>query len=161
MAAKITLNDLLHMENLSNVKIRMNVPNSGDWKPLELVRSDSKQELLNGNYWNYSEENGNFYKEGDISICLVRLSKESCTWLLYHIGRVTKVLNKFDSVGYKWEELNEYEKYFKRVVIKYKNASQNLVRKAESIINDCEVYQILIISQKVNHRYLSEHHQYQ
>jgi hypothetical protein len=39
--------------------------------------------------------------------------------------------------------LPEYDKYLGRLIVKYKNTSQNMIRNAESVINDCEVAQIL------------------
>ena len=63
--------------------------------------------------------------------------------MLFDISRVTKDLNKFKAVGYEYEPIKEYEKYFGRIIIEYKNNAQNLVRRAGSVINDCIVLQIL------------------
>ena len=64
-------------------------------------------------------------------------------WLLFHIGKVTKVLNVFNGIGYEHEELLEYKKYFGRLIVKYKNTSQKLTRRAIPLIDECEVYEIL------------------
>ena len=64
-------------------------------------------------------------------------------WLFFHAGKITEDLNKFNDVGYNYEILNVYEKYFGRLIIKFKNKSQNLVRLATSVMDDCEVIQIL------------------
>ena len=64
-------------------------------------------------------------------------------WLLFHIGRITKDLNILNGVGYEYEILSEYEKYFGRLIVKFKNKAQTMIRLANSVINDCEVVQIL------------------
>lgn len=48
-----------------------------------------------------------------------------------------------NGVGYEYETLCEYEKYFGRLIIRYKNKSQNMVRLAEGVLDQCEVVQIL------------------
>ena len=58
-------------------------------------------------------------------------------------GKVTNDLNILNGVGYEYQTLTEYEKYFGRLIIKFKNTAQNMIRNAESVINDCEVSQIL------------------
>src|SRR3954453_19647887 len=37
-------------------------------------------------------------------------------------------------IGYEYETLSEYEKYFGRLIIKFKNTSQNMIRNAESVL---------------------------
>lgn len=48
-----------------------------------------------------------------------------------------------NAVGYEYETLKEYEKYFGRLIIEFRNKSQNLIRNAESVIDQCSVIQIL------------------
>ena len=62
---------------------------------------------------------------------------------MVHVGRVTKDLNKFNDVGYEFEALEQYRKFFGRLVVKYKNSSQTLIRWANTIIDECEVHQLL------------------
>jgi hypothetical protein len=73
-------------------------------------------------------------------------------WLLFHIGKITKDLNKFSgndgyefsgNNAYEYETLLEYEKYFGRLIVRFKNTSQNMIRNASSVIEQCEVEQIL------------------
>lgn len=97
--------------------------------------------LLDGHYWNYKQKKS--FKEGQATIGFIKINDTDDLWLLFHIGRVTKDLNVLDGVGYEYEALSEYEKYFGRLIIKYKNKSQNMVRIAESVIDACEVAQIL------------------
>lgn len=136
----IKLNDILQLDDLENVKIRFNLQVGGNWNPIEMFTSNNIQSLLNGHYWNYKYKS---YKEGQITVGFVLLNKENDTWLLFHIGRVTKDLNKENAVGYKYASIQEYDKFLGRLIVKYHNSDTNLIRKASSIIDQCEVYQIL------------------
>jgi len=137
---KILLNEILQLKNLEKVKIRFNLMFGGNWNPIELFKNAETEALLNGQYWNYNRNKS--YKEGQITIGFIRLNEKDL-WLLFHVGRVTKDLNKFNGVGYEYETLSEYEKYFGRLIIKFKNQSQTMIRLATSVIEQCEVVQIL------------------
>ena len=139
-ADKILLNEILKLNNLENVKIRFNLMFDGNWNPIELFKKADFDTILNGQYWNYNKNKS--YKNGQITIGLIRLNEKD-SWLLFHVGRITKDLNKLNGVGYEYETLLEYEKYFGRLIIKFKNKSQTMIRLANSVINDCEVHQIL------------------
>jgi hypothetical protein len=136
---KIKLNDILGLTDLENVKVRFNIMFGGNWNPIEVFQSKDAQQLLDGHYWNYESKKS--YKEGNVTIGLIRIKGDS--WLLFHIGRITKDLNKLNGVGYSYETLTEYEKYFGRLIVRYKNQSQTMIRLANSVINECEVAQIL------------------
>lgn len=144
MMNEIKLNDILKLENLDNVKIRFNKnKQSGkDWNPIELFKSGNIQGLLGGQYWNYRKHKS--FKVGQITIGFAKVDKNEDLWLLFHVGKVVKDLDIFNSgIGYEYETLFEYEKYFGRLIVKFKNTSQNMIRYAESVIEDCEVVQIL------------------
>jgi hypothetical protein len=112
-----------------------------NWNPIEIFKNNDIKTLLEGQYWNYNKNKS--FKEGQITIGFIRIKSKENHWLLFHIGRVTKDLNILNGVGYEYETLNEYTKYFGRLIVKFKNTSQNMIRNAESVINDCEVVQIL------------------
>ncbi|MGE6396398.1 GIY-YIG nuclease family protein [Chryseobacterium scophthalmum] len=135
---KILLNDILKIQSLSNVKIRFNKSNNADFDPIKLFKYD-KQALLNGHFHNYNKRKS--YREGDISIGFARISKDK--WLLFDISKITKDLNIYNGVGYEYETIDCYEKYFGRLIIEFQNKSQNLIRNSNSVINDCIVHQIL------------------
>ena len=141
MQSKILLNEILKIENLGNVKIRFNLMVDNNWNPIEFFKNNDIESLLKGQYWNYNKKKS--YQNGQITIGLILLNKKDNLWLLFHIGKITKDLNIFNGVGYEYETLSKYEKYFGRLIIKFKNKSQNMIRKAESVIADCEVEQIL------------------
>jgi len=136
---KIFLNEILQLEDLNNVKVRFNLMFSGNWNPSDFYKNKDFATLLEGQYWNYKTKKS--YKEGHITIGFLKLAGDM--WLLFHIGKVTKDLNRFNGVGYEFEQLSKYEKYFGRLIIKFKNKSQTMVRLATSVMDDCEVVQIL------------------
>jgi len=136
----IMLNDILNLGNLGNVKIRFNLMFRGNWKPVDFFKNADFEALLEGQYWNYKGKKS--YKNGQITIGFIRLN-ENDQWLLFHIGKITKDLNKLGGVGYEYEVLDEYEKYFGRLIIKFKNKAQTMIRLADSVIDECEVLQIL------------------
>jgi hypothetical protein len=135
----ILLNEILRLDNIKNVKIRFNLMFEDNWNPIEDYKNGDFQKMLDGHYHNFQKKKS--YAEGQITIGLIRIEDDK--WLLFHIGKVTKDLNKLSTVGYEYETLSEYEKYFGRLIIRYKNSVQQMVRLADSVINDCEVYQIL------------------
>jgi len=137
----IKLNDLLRLDNLKNVKIRFNLMLSQNWNPIELFKNGDISTMLEGQYWNY--EKSKSFKEGQITIGLVKIKPKEDFWLLFHVGRVTKDLNIFNGPGFEYQDLPEYKKYVGRLIVKYKNNAQTLVRNAESVIEDCYVSQIL------------------
>jgi hypothetical protein len=137
----IRLNDILQLGNLNNVKVRFNLMFANNWNPIETFKNNEVNTLLEGHYWNYNKNKS--YKEGQIAIGFIRIKSNENYWLLFHIGRINKDLNIFNGVGYEYETLSQYEKYFGRLIIKFKNTTQNMVRNAESVIDDCEVAQIL------------------
>ncbi len=133
----ILLNDILNLGNLSITKIRF-VKRSSLTDPITLFK-ENMEELLRWQYWNYAKNKS--FQKGQVTLGLVKIDDEK--WLLFHIGQITKDLNLLNSVGYEYETLTQYEKYFGRIIVKYKNRSQQMVRRAESVINDCVVLQIL------------------
>ncbi|MCX8020841.1 MAG: hypothetical protein N2747_10145 [Chitinophagaceae bacterium] len=97
--------------------------------------------MLEGHYWNYNKNKS--YRVGQITIGFVKINPKEDFWLLFHIGKVTRDLNVLNGVGYEYQELHEYKKYSGRLIIKFKNKAQAMIRNAESVINDCYVHQIL------------------
>lgn len=137
----IKLNDILRLENLANVKIRFNLMFAQNWNPIELFKNGDISTMLDGQYWNYNKNKS--YKEGQVTVGLVKIKPKEDLWLLFHIGQVTKDLNILNGVGYEYRALPEFEKYVGRLIIKFKNKAQTMIRNAESVIDDCFVSQIL------------------
>lgn len=111
------------------------------WDPIEFFKNGDISTMLDGHYWNYNKNKS--YKEGQVTVGFVKIKPKEDLWLLFHIGQVTKDLNKFNGVGYEYQELPEFKKYVGRLIIKFKNKAQTLIRNAESVLEDCFVSQIL------------------
>lgn len=137
----IKLNDLLRIENLDNVKIRFNLMFRQNWNPIEVFKNGDISVMLEGQYWNYNKRKS--FKNGQITIGLVKIKPKEDFWLLFHIGKVTKDMDKLNGVGYEYENLPNFEKYLGRLIVRYKNKAQTMIRNAETVIDDCEVSQIL------------------
>ena len=140
VTGQILLDDILNLGDLENVKIRFNLMFAGNWNPIEIFKDGNIDTLLAGQYWNYQSKKS--FKQGQITLGFIRLNKDNL-WLLFHVGRITKDLNRLNGVGYEYEVIPEFEKYFGRLIIRFKNESQTMIRLAKSVIDDCEVVQIL------------------
>lgn len=112
-----------------------------NWNPIELFKNGDLSTMLDGQYWNYYKKKS--YKEGQITIGFVKIKPKEDLWLLFHIGQVTKDLSIFNGVGYDYQDLPDYQKYVGRLIVKFKNKAQTMIRNAESVIDDCYVSQIL------------------
>lgn len=117
----IKLNDILKIENIDNVKIRLNLSNAS-WNALELYHNNPDLMLI-GNFHNSSKRK--WFKENQIVIGLAQIKNDD--WLLIDISKITKCYNNFwDGVThsslntfYEHEKLNEFEKYFGRLIVQY------------------------------------------
>jgi hypothetical protein len=138
---KILLNEILKLDNLEDVKVRFNLMFEDNWNPIEIFKNKDFDILLGGQYWNYKKKKS--YKFGQTTIGFIKINSTDDLWLLFHVGKITMDLDKLDGVGYEYEVLPQYEKYFGRLIVKFKNKSQNMVRMANSVINDCEIVQII------------------
>jgi len=117
----IKLNDILRLENLDNVKIRLNLSNNS-WNALTLYHNDPNL-LLIGNFHNSTKRK--WFKVNEIIIGLAQIKNNE--WLLIDISRITKSNNNlFDGVTqsnvttfYEHEKLRRFEKYFGRMVLQF------------------------------------------
>lgn len=142
MEDKILLRDILNISNkeIDKYKIRFILNHEND-NVLELFLN--KPDVINNDwlFWNYKQQ-GEF-KEGQIAIALVRMDKNSDFYLLTTIKKITKDFNIREGIGYEGIELEEYKKYYGRVIVKYHNKVQKLVRWAANLIDEIEVSQVL------------------
>ncbi len=114
---KINLNEILQIKDLSNVKIRFNLMFRDNWNPIEDFKNGNLEVMFEGHYHNYPNKRS--YREGQTTIAFVKIHPKENYWLLFHIGKVTKDLNIFNGIGYEYEPLKEYEKYFGRLIIRF------------------------------------------
>jgi hypothetical protein len=139
MSKPLLLNDLLHLnqEDLNRAKVKFNQHNHVTSQMEVYLRNP---ELVNTNalFWRTKRR---YFKVGEIAICLFQLSRE--TWLLSTIKEVTRELGVERGVNYEGEELEAYQPYYGRTVVKYKKTHQTQVLYANKVIDELEVAQIL------------------
>lgn len=117
----IKLNDILRLESLDNVKIRLNLSNAS-WNALEHYHNNPTQMLI-GHFHNSSKKK--WFKENQIVIGLVQIKNND--WLLIDISRITKSYNNFwdgkthstVNTFYEHEKLPELEKYCGRLIVQF------------------------------------------
>lgn len=136
--AKILLNDLLSI-NEDLVRVKLNQYN-GEEDPRELYKQNP--DAIN-NVWLLWYSNRRYFPNvGKLAICLVYIGGDS--WLLTTVKRITKILpNVKNGIGYEAEEIEQYQKYYGRVIVKYHNTNRTPVRLYEKIKNKLEVVEIL------------------
>lgn len=134
----IKLTELLRFDNLSNVKIRL-VPQNRYFDPVELVQSGKVEQLMEAMYWNYKKRS---FRAGQIAVGFMRLQRDN-QWLLFHVGKVVRELDRYDAIGYEYDELPEYKRFVGRLVVRFKNRSQNMVRRADTLVHDMTIDAIL------------------
>ena len=132
----ILLNDILNLKDLENTKIRFLMKNRFQ-DPLYYYQHDRKR-LFDCQFWNI---NNKVFRPGKTAIGFLPIGKDK--WLLFDISKITKDLEVLGGVGYEYEQMNEYEKYFGKVVIEYHQKYQTVVNLANTVIRDCKVLQIL------------------
>lgn len=132
----IKLNDILKIENLDNVRIRLNLSNNS-WNALQHYHNNPELMLI-GNFHNSGDrveldKNGKpkqvrgkiWFKENQIIIGLAQIKNDE--WLLIDISKITKSYNKvWDgetasglNTFYEHERLTEFEKYFGRLIVQF------------------------------------------
>jgi len=136
---QITLNDLLQFdkEEFDNIKIKLNQFNGID-DPMELYQKDP--EIVN-TQWLFWKEQRRYFYEGQIAVCFLKLTWD--TWLLTTIKRITRDLGINSGISYEGYELEEYKKYYGRVIVKYHKTFQTQGIYYEKICDELIVNQIL------------------
>lgn len=134
---KITLNDLLNVNNSQDTKVKFNAWN-GKVDPLDEYLRDP--DIVN-NQWLFWRTARQSFSVGQIAICLVKVSGD--IWLLTTIKHITKELNVINDVNYEGDELETYKNYFGRVLIKYHKDIQAMCMNYQGISDNLIVNQIL------------------
>jgi len=137
---EIRLNDLLNFspENMDRSKIKLNQSSPDNGDPLMLYQKDP--EIVN-TQWLFWKETKRYFYEGQIAVCFLKLTWD--TWLLTTIKRITKDLNVSSGISYEGEELEEYRKYYGRVIIKFHKTFMAQDRYYKTICDELIVNQIL------------------
>lgn len=139
MTTELKLNDLLNLseDELKNTKVKFNQWN-GETNPID--RYKENPEIIN-NEWFFWRNKDRYFEVGQIAICFLKLKEDM--WLLTTIKNVTKEFNVTNGINYDGEEIKRFKPYFGRVIVKYhkSHAAQGVF--ANTIMNKCEVVQIL------------------
>lgn len=136
---KLLLKDLLGFtdEELNRVKIKFNI-RSGDVEPLDKWLEDP--EIIN-NGWLLWRENKNYFKTGQIAICLVNMGWDN--WLLTTVREVGKEKGVYQGVNFEGKEIEKYKSLFGRVIVNYHKSHQTQGVYLSTIADKVVVGQIL------------------
>ena len=136
---QILLNDLLQFnkEDFDNIKIKLNQYNGWD-DPMDLYQKDP--EIVN-TQWLFWRSKRRYFYEGQIAICFLKLTWD--TWLLTTIKKVTKDLDVTDGISYEGYELEEYRKFYGRVIVQYHKTFQTQGIYYGKVCDELVVNQIL------------------
>lgn len=141
--SEILLNDILKIpeEEIENYKIRFMI-NNGHIEPLTIMIQNPK-ELLDWIAWKSDKDDLSRKKV----ITFVRYyTKSQDQWIFTGIYKVNKKDN-FDKikngVGYDIVPIEKYQKLYGKLIVKYKNDTQQLKRNAENVLNDIKIVEIL------------------
>lgn len=132
---KENLNDLLKIpeDELMNYKIKLNIRNLEGTEPMDVMIGD-EESRYNWMGWKYHSND----LSRDYVIGLARDYKRGQNfWRFLGVFKILdRNLDVINGVGYKLEELEEYNEYKNTLLLDYKNTSQNLFRNAENIIDE-------------------------
>ena len=139
MTTELKLNDLLNLseDELKNTKVKFNQWN-GETNPIESYKENP--DIIN-NQWFFWRNKDRYFEVGQIAVCLLKMKNDM--WLLTTIKKITKELNITNGINYEGNEIERYKPYFGRVIIKYHKSHPAQGVFANTIINKCEVVQIL------------------
>lgn len=68
-------------------------------------------------YYFFHRSNKRYFNVGQIAMCFLKINKD--LWPLTSIKKITKEFNVVNGINYEGEELEEYKKFFGRLVIRY------------------------------------------
>lgn len=128
---------ILKSDFVSKVKVKFNQYNGVD-NPMELYKANPDE--IN-NDWLFWRTDKRYFNVGDIAICFLKLSNDK--WLLTTIKKVTEEFDVKNAVNYAGEELDEYKKYFGRIIITYHKEHQTQCCYYNNIYDRLTLNQIL------------------
>lgn len=88
--------------------------------------------------WRTNKRN---FKVGQIAICLVRIY-DTNEWLLTSIKEIVEELDVRDKKGFIGKELEQYKKYFGKILVKFDKDFQQGCVKYTTVVNRLEVIDI-------------------
>lgn len=136
----ILLDDLLSFSNemKERTKVRFQQANEQYGDPMQLYLENP--EIVNTE-WLLHRTANKVFKVGQIVISLLKLSKDN--FLLTTVKEIIEDLDVKNGVNYEGKELEEYRKFYGRVIINYHKDYQTNVRSYQDILGSLVVNQIL------------------
>jgi hypothetical protein len=137
---RILLNDILRLgqEALRKTKIRFMIKNPGN-NPIRDYLNNP--EIVATNWFGHKYKKKELFKLNEVGIGFFRIGRDR--WLLVTIKEIDEICGIKNGLNYRGKPVREYEKYFGRLVVSYHNKATSLVRRAEPIINEISVVEIL------------------
>ena len=139
MSKEVYLNDLLQIKNTENYYVRLvkEWGNEISSNPLERYYKNP-DDPISHYLWKGDIETG--FKVGTRIIGLIRLNQDS--WLFTHVIEITEVkqrakgerpltIAEYNNFWYEYKIINDFEKYYGRLIINFHNISQRMIRKPE------------------------------
>lgn len=140
---EILLNDILKIpsDEIQNYKVKFNV-NNGYEEPL-IVMTRSYEEICDWIAW--KKEKDDLPRKKVIAfVRYYTVSQEQ--WLfagIYEVNKKSNFNEIKDNVGYELTPVREYQNLYGRLVVAYKNSTQQLKRNAENVLDDIKVVELL------------------
>lgn len=137
MKNQMFLNDLLNFDSqeFNNIKIRFCMKNDEPKYAIDDYKGN--HDSVNEDWFLWRTNIRNF-KVGQVAICLVRIY-DTNEWLLTSIKEIVEELDVRNKKGFIGKELEQYKKYFGKVLIKFdKDFQQGCVRYG-TVANKMEV----------------------
>lgn len=141
--SEILLNDILKIpENqIQEYKVKFNV-NNGYIEPL-IVMTRSYDEICNWIAW--KKEKDDLPRPKVIGfVRYYTVSQEQ--WIFagaYEVNKKSNFNEIKEGVGYDLKPIPEYQNLYGRLIVEYKNTTQQLKRNAENVLNDIKVVELL------------------
>ena len=140
MNDKILLNDLLKFEkkDFEDIRIRFCMKNYEPKYAIDDYKIDHDKVNEDWFLWRTNKRN---FKVGQIAICLVRIY-DTNEWLLTSIKEIVEELDVRDKKGFIGKELEQYKKYFGKILVKFDKDFQQGCVKYTTVVNRLEVIDI-------------------
>lgn len=140
MNDKILLNDLLRFESkdFENIRIRFCMKNYEPKYAIDDYKID--HDKVNED-WFLRRTNKRNFKVGQIAICLVRIYDIN-EWLLTSIKEIVEELDVRAKKGFIGKELEQYKKYFGKILVEFDKDFQQGCVKYTTVANRMEVIDI-------------------
>ena len=115
VARPLLLNDLLHLDEneLNRTRVKFNL-HGGGVRHIDVFLQNADDVNNDALFWRNETR---YFSVGQIAISLIRMTWD--TWLLATVKEVTRELGVTNGVNYEGVEIEQYQPFFGRVIVKY------------------------------------------